>query len=129
MLALGAGAVMTAFAMLSNASLRGAQNPAPPGNGTALPAPVAVNTKEAAPVVTPPTKPPENPDLEKARSDAAELSTLASQLRDELNKLRFDVLALDVIQKTEKVEKLAKKIKGEASGEVKVNSQRPQPTP
>jgi len=128
MLALGACAV-TAVAMLSNASLHGAQDPAPPANGTALPAPVAVNTKEAAPAVTPPTKVPANPDLEKARSDAAELSTLASQLRDELNKMRFDVLALDVLQKTEKAEKLAKKIKEEASGDVKVNSPRPQATP
>ena len=36
--------------------------------------------------------------------DAAELSALADQLRDELKKMNSNVLSLDVIRKTEKVE-------------------------
>jgi hypothetical protein len=56
-------------------------------------------------------------NLEKARTDAAELSALADQLRDELKKMNANVLSLDIIRKTEKVEKLARKIKAEANGD------------
>ena len=47
-------------------------------------------------------------------TDAAQLSKLADQLRDELGKLNVNVLSLDVVEKTQQIEKLAKKIKGEA---------------
>jgi len=52
--------------------------------------------------------------IEKTKDDAAELSQLADQLRDEVDKLNINVLPLDVLHKTEAVEKLAKKIKAEA---------------
>lgn len=74
-------------------------------------------------------KEPENPDLAKTRSEAAELSALADQLRDELNKMTVDVFSLDVLQKTEQAEKLAKKIKGEAAAHLSADSERHQPNP
>ena len=46
-------------------------------------------------------------------ADAAELSALADKLRDELKKTNVNVLPLPAIQKTQAMEKLAKKIKGE----------------
>lgn len=51
---------------------------------------------------------------EMAQADAAELASTANQLRDELKKINAYVLPLDVMQKTETIEKLAKKIRGES---------------
>jgi len=59
---------------------------------------------------------PKKSKLEKTRTDAAELSALADQLRDELKNMNVNVLPLDVLEKAQKLEKLAKKIKGEANG-------------
>ncbi|MGO8789972.1 MAG: hypothetical protein ACLQVL_21660 [Terriglobia bacterium] len=91
---------------------RSAQNTALLNNG---PPPPAVVNNEAAPPTSKPKDDPKKSKLEKTKTDAAELSTLADQLRDELNKMNVNILPIDVIQKTEKVEKLAKKIKGEAN--------------
>jgi hypothetical protein len=104
-----------ALVLLTAVSLRGAQNPAPPKNGEALSSPPAVNDQAA--LITPKEKEgPKKSNLEKSKTDAAELSTLADQLRDELEKMNAYVLPLDVLEKTEKLEKLAKKIRGEANG-------------
>lgn len=78
-----------------------------------MPASPAVNC-QTPPVIPKPKEEPKKTSREKAKSDAAELSTLADQLRDQLNKINVNVLSLDVIQKTEEIEKLAKQIKGEA---------------
>ena len=105
----GAGALILIFA----ASLAGAQNP--PNSKGAEPAPPAsAKTNQAAPT---PAKQsgPKPTGIEKTREDAAELSLLADQLRDELNKSNVNVLSFDVLQKTEAIEKLARKIKGEAN--------------
>ncbi len=91
---------------------RSAQNAALPNNGSSPP---AVVNSEAALTTSKPKEEPKKSKLEKTKTDAAELSALADQLRDELNKMNVNVLPLDVIQKTQKVEKLAKKIKGEAN--------------
>jgi len=114
MLPLGVGVVAALF-LLTTVSVRSAQNPAPPKNGEVLSSPSAVNDQAAL------TTPKQNGELnksnlEKTKADAAELSALADQLRDELNKMNVNVFSLAVIQKAEKVEKLAKKIKGEANG-------------
>jgi len=55
-------------------------------------------------------------NFEKARHDAAELANLAQALQQELSASNSNVLPLDVIAKAEKIEKLAKKIKGNARG-------------
>jgi len=113
-LPLGVG-IVAALVLLTAASVRSAQNPAPPKNAEALAPPSAV--KDQATLITPKEKEePKKSNLEKTRTDAAELSALADQLRDELNKMNANVLALDVIEKTQRLEKLAKKIKGEANG-------------
>jgi hypothetical protein len=114
MLPLGMG-VVAALVLLTTVSVWSAQNPAPPKNGEGLSPPSAVNDQAA--LITPKEKgEPKKSNLEKARTDAAELSALADQLRDELKKMNVNVLPLDVIEKTQKLEKLAKKIKGEANG-------------
>jgi hypothetical protein len=113
-LPLGLGIVAT-FVLLTTVSMRSVQNPSPPNNGEVLSPSPAVND-QAALVTSKQQGEPKKSNLEKTRTDAAELSALADQLRDELKKMNVHVLSLDVIQKTEEVEKLAKKIKGEANG-------------
>ena len=111
-LPLGVG-VIAALLLLATVSLRSAQNPGPPKNGEVLSSPSAVNGQAA--LITPKPK-GEQSNLKKTRTDAAELSALADQIRDELNEMNVNVLPLDVIKKTVTVEKLAKKIKEEANG-------------
>jgi predicted mannosyl-3-phosphoglycerate phosphatase (HAD superfamily) len=80
-----------------------------------LSSPAAVNNGAA--VTTPQQKEePQKSNLEKTKTDAAELSALADQLRDELKKMNINVFSFKVIEETEKIEKLAKKIKEEANG-------------
>ena len=113
-LPLGVG-VVAALVLLTTMSVRSAQNPAPPKNVEALSSPSAMN--DQAPQSMPKEKEePKKSKLEKTRTDAAELSALADQLRDELKNMNVNVLPLDVLEKAQKLEKLAKKIKGEANG-------------
>ena len=113
-LPLGVGAV-AALVLLASASVRSAQSPAPPKNEEVSP-PAAAVKNEAALTTPMPKGEPKNSNLEKTKTDAAELSALADQLRDELKKMNANVLSLEIIEKTQRVEKLAKKIKGEAYG-------------
>ena len=107
--------VAATLVLLATVPVRSAQNPAAPKNGEALAPSRAVNDQAA--LITPKEKEEsKKSNLEKTRSDAAELSALADQLSDELKKMNVNVLPLDVIEKTQKLEKLAKKIKGEANG-------------
>ncbi len=112
-LLLGTGA-LAAWALLTPPTVRSAQEPPPPKVAEAPPASSPVPNEAALTIPKQKDEPKKSP-LEKTKTDAAELSTLADQLRDELNKMNVNVLPFDVIQKTEKVEKLAKKIKGEAN--------------
>ncbi|MGA2987136.1 MAG: hypothetical protein ABSG32_25350 [Terriglobia bacterium] len=107
-------AVVAALVLLATVSVRSAQNPSPPKIGEVLSSPSPAKD-QAALTVPKQREEPKKSNLEKTKTDAAELSALADQLRDELNKMNVNVLALDVIEKTEEVEKLAKKIKGEAN--------------
>jgi len=111
---LGMGGV-AALILLTAVSVRSAQSPAPPKNEE-VPPPAAAVKNEAALTPSNPKGEPKNSNLEKTKADAAELSALADQLRDELKKMNANVFSLDIIEKTQKVEKLAKKIKGEAYG-------------
>jgi hypothetical protein len=55
-------------------------------------------------------------NFEKMKRDAGELADLAKALQEELNKSNENILSLDIIDKTDKIEKLAKRIKGAARG-------------
>jgi len=55
-------------------------------------------------------------NFEKMKHDAKDLSALAKALQDELDKSNENILSLDVVDKAEKIEKLARKIKGTARG-------------
>jgi hypothetical protein len=107
--------LITAGVLLTTLSVRSAQSPATPKSPETSPSPAAV-MNEAAPATSQPKAEPKKSNLEKTKTDAAELSALADQLRDELKTMNVNVLPLDVLQKTEAVEKLARKIKGEANG-------------
>jgi len=107
--------VIAALVLLTTVSVPSAQNPVPPKNGEVLSSPSVVNG-QAALIAPKPKGDTRQSNIEKTRIDAAELSALADQIRDELNNMNVNVLPLDVIKKTVTVEKLAKKIKGEANG-------------
>jgi len=55
-------------------------------------------------------------NFERSKSDAAELAALAKGLSEVLNKPNAKVLSLEVINRAEKIEKLAKKIRDETKG-------------
>jgi hypothetical protein len=54
--------------------------------------------------------------FEKMKQDADDLAALAKSLQEELDKSNENVFSLHVVEKAEKIEKLARKIKGEAKG-------------
>ncbi len=56
-------------------------------------------------------------NFEKLKHDADELSTLAKSLQQDLDKSNENVLSLKVLDRAEKIEKLARKIKSEAKGD------------
>jgi hypothetical protein len=55
-------------------------------------------------------------NFEKSKSDAAELAALAKGLREVLDKPNINVLSPDVINRADKIERLAKKIRDETKG-------------
>jgi hypothetical protein len=55
--------------------------------------------------------------FQKMKEDAEELSSLANSLQDELNKSSENILSLPIVEKAEKIEKLAKRIKNAAKGD------------
>ncbi len=55
-------------------------------------------------------------NFEKTKNDAAEMASLAKDLREELNKPNADALSLEVVNLADKIEKLARKIRGETKG-------------
>ena len=55
-------------------------------------------------------------NLEMSKCDAAELAALAKGLREELDKPNVNVLSLEVMNRIDKIEKLAKKIREETKG-------------
>jgi hypothetical protein len=55
-------------------------------------------------------------NFEKMKRDAGELTDLAKALQEELNKSNENILSLDIVDKADKIEKLARKIKGTARG-------------
>jgi hypothetical protein len=55
-------------------------------------------------------------NFEKMKRDAKELADLAKSLQEQLNKSNENILSLNVVDKADKIEKLARKIKGTARG-------------
>ncbi len=55
-------------------------------------------------------------NFEKMKQDAGQLAVLAKALQEELNKSNENIFSLDVVDKADKIEKLAKRIKGTARG-------------
>jgi len=55
-------------------------------------------------------------NFERSKIDAAELAALARGLREALDKLNGDVPTSEVINRAERIEKLAKKIREETKG-------------
>lgn len=55
-------------------------------------------------------------DFEKMKRDADELAELAQSLQEDLNKSNQNVLSLKILEKADKIEKLARKIKIAAKG-------------
>lgn len=55
-------------------------------------------------------------NFEKMKRDAEELAALAKALEEDLGKSNVNVLSLKIVEKAEKIEKLAKRIKGTARG-------------
>jgi len=53
-------------------------------------------------------------NFENMKRDAGELADLAKALEEEINKSNENILSLDIIEKADKIEKLAKRIKGNA---------------
>jgi hypothetical protein len=103
------------FALLTGVRVRSAQDSLPRRTVDPLPPPSSASNQATLIPVKPKQEPRES-KLVKTKSDAAKLSALADQLRDELNKMNVNVYSLDVLHKTEKLEQLAKQIKEEASG-------------
>ena len=56
-------------------------------------------------------------NFEKMKRDADELAALAKTLQEDLNKSNENVFSLRIVDRVEKIEKLAKKIRNEAKGE------------
>jgi uncharacterized membrane protein YcaP (DUF421 family) len=56
-------------------------------------------------------------NFEKMKRDADELAELAKSLQQDLDKSNQNVLSLKVLDRAEKIEKLARKIKNEAKAE------------
>ena len=54
--------------------------------------------------------------FETSKNDAAELATLAKELREVLDKPNTSALSLEVINRSEKIQKLARKIRDETVG-------------
>jgi hypothetical protein len=51
------------------------------------------------------------------KRDADELASLAKSLQDDLNKSNEHVLSLQIVEKSDKIEKLARRIKSVARGD------------
>jgi hypothetical protein len=55
-------------------------------------------------------------NFEKTKTDAAEMATLAKELRTALDKPNADAYSPQVVNLADRIEKLAKKIRGEMQG-------------
>jgi hypothetical protein len=80
------------------------QEPADPELGPAFP--LAVTAKQRQAIL--------KSNFEKIKKDAGELAAMAKSLQEEVDKSNENVLSLKIVEKAEKIENLAKKIKNTA---------------
>jgi len=90
-----------------------------PGQAQPRPLPSAQNPPEQPEMSPPALTPKQQRELlksryEKLKQEATQLADLAKSLQQDLDKSNSDVLSLSVVDKADKIEKLAKKIKSEA---------------
>ena len=100
-------------------SAQSQQNPPPHGGRSGTPMPdESVNSRTEIPesMSAQQRQSIMRANFEKSKSDAAELAALAKRLREELEKPNISVLSPDVINRADRIEKLAKKIRDETKG-------------
>jgi hypothetical protein len=84
-------------------------------------------TRPVQPTLGPTTEMPSRISIEQARSrnterqkrledDTAKLLSLATQLKEQVDKTNKDIMSVDVIKKAEEIEKLAKDVKDRMKG-------------
>jgi hypothetical protein len=120
-LALGALMILTLAAVCAArvSWQAGAQGPAP-NQAQPRPLPTIPNGPDQPDLNAPPALTPKQQRellksrYEKLKQESAELADLAKSLQQDLDKSNSDVLSLKVVDKAEKIEKLAKRIKSEA---------------
>lgn len=107
--------VTCAASGLAAAGIQGAQvGPAQPH-----PLPTIPSTPDQPDMNPPPLTPKQQREIlkskyEKMKQEATQLADLAKSLQQDLDKSNADVLSLKVVDRADKIEKLAKKIKNEA---------------
>lgn len=113
--------LMLAFSMMCAArgfGQAGAQSPGVPQQPRPLP--TIPNEPDQPDVNNPPPLTPKQQreilksKYEKMKQESAQLADLAKSLQQDLDKSSSEVLSLKVLDKADKIEKLAKKIKSEA---------------
>jgi hypothetical protein len=121
-----AASVLAAFLILTVSATCAARGPRRVGMQTAeaaqaLPHPLpSIPSPPDQPDVNPPPLTPKQQreilksKYEKLKQEATELADLAKSLQQDLDKSNSDVLSLRVVDRADKIEKLAKKIKNEA---------------
>ena len=96
--------------------------PTEPRPRNQLPVPSSTPGNLSQPDMSPPPLTPKQQrdilksNYEKMKEQADELADLAKSLRDDLNKSNQNILSLQVVDKADKIEKLAKKIRDSAKG-------------
>jgi len=102
--------VVASLILLIAVSGRSAQYPILPKREEPLPPPPVIYMPPK-PATPQPKVAPKKLNRNKTQTDAAELSDLAEKLNAEVSKMNVNILSFDVIQKTEEIEKLAKKLR------------------
>src|SRR5579862_8293200 len=106
----GAVAALILFFVLA---VRSAQTPAHSNGGEVSP-PASAAKDQPAPSLPSQTGGGKKAGLDKTKADVEQLSALADQLRDQLDKLNPNVLSIGILEKTQTIEKLARQIREEA---------------
>jgi hypothetical protein len=89
---------------------------APPGQRTVPPLFPSTTPEEPTPLSRKQKKDLLNRNFEEMKRQADELASLAKSLQQDLDKSNANILSLSIVEKADKIEKLAKKIKGSARG-------------
>ncbi len=116
---LAAALILSLMALRASGSLGDGQPlqsalPAPRSSTQRLPVPNQNPDLNSSPMTPKQQRELLKANFAKMKKDADDLADLAKSLQDELNKSNENVLSLDVVEKADKIEKLAKRIKSSA---------------